>query len=383
MSLAWMAAAVLAFAAAYSTVIYPILVIALAAVRPRPWREADVDHAVVHIITVHNEENRIARKLDNALSLEPPPGGLRTVVADDGSDDATASIVARYRSRGVGWVDGPRAGKERAQIEAVRSASEPILVFSDASTWLEPDAIAQIVRPFADVGVAAVSGWDRLSGETGTGEDLYVRYEMALRRAESRAGSLVGLSGCFFACRREIAQQLQPDVPSDMGAALIALRSGRRAVAQERARCSYTAARRVGQEFSRKRRTALRGMNCLRAYPGAMSWRRPVPTWQLVSHKWMRFASPWFAVVGATAFAWASIADGMTATTAAVTIGVAGACGLGSLALVSPALRRFGPLRSLGFAVVSAAAVLAAWTDFVSGRKHVTWSPTRRTGAGR
>jgi hypothetical protein len=36
------------------------------------------------------------------------------------------------------------------------------------------------------------------------GEGFYVRYEMWLRRLESKVNSLVGLSGSFFAVRKEV-----------------------------------------------------------------------------------------------------------------------------------------------------------------------------------
>jgi hypothetical protein len=55
-----------------------------------------------------------------------------------------------------------------------------------------------------------VDGEGRVSGE-GT----YVSYEMLLRRLETRANSVVGLSGSFFAARRQVCREWSTDVPSD------------------------------------------------------------------------------------------------------------------------------------------------------------------------
>jgi hypothetical protein len=368
---------VLALAAAYPVVLYPLLVRALARLRPQPWKEGAMGLPVLHVITVHNEEQRIKRKLENALALKPPPGGVRTVVVNDGSTDQTEGIVDHYFERGVERIDCPWVGKERAQIEAIRSSSEPILVFSDASAMLQPDALEALVRPFADPRVGAVSGFDRLEELLGpTGEGLYVDYEMRLRRDESLAGSVVGLSGCLFAVRREIAQRLVPDVPSDMGSALVAMEYGKRAVLQERAVCRYSAASGMEREFARKRRTALRGLRCLFAYPRALTASSAIVAWQLLSHKWLRFLSPFFAIGAGAVLVASARAGAPWASVLLPAAGVGLACAVATLAI--PGLRRIVVLRALAFALLSNLAVLAAWFDLARGRSHVQWSPTSR-----
>jgi hypothetical protein len=363
--------------AAYPIVVYPIWILALSRVRGRPWEEGAFEGSVAHVITVHNEEGRIRRKLENSLSLASPPGGISTIVASDGSTDGTEAVVREYAERGVAWLGCPRRGKEDAQIDAVRSTAAPVIVFSDASTTIDHDALLALLAPFRDPSVAAVSGSDRLdTGGKGTGEDLYVRYEMAVRRAESLAGSLVGLSGCFFALRRDIAERLLPSVPSDMGAALICICQRKRAVAQERARCTYAATMDAEKEFRRKRRTALRGLRGLVAYREAMTCGTPISAFQVLSHKAMRFLVPiWLCL--AVALAACGVARGEAL--ALVEISVTGAmCVLGAASFALPELRGATPLRALGFFFLSNAAVLAAWWDLLAGRELSTWSPTAR-----
>lgn len=368
---------VFALGAAYPVALYPLLVKALARLRPRPWKEGSVRVPVVHVITVHNEEIRIKRKLENTLSLKPPPGGLRTVVVNDGSSDRTAEIVAGYADRGIELIECPRIGKERAQLEAIRSTSEPILVFSDASAMLVEDALEALIRPFADPEVGAVSGYDQLKELQGpTGEGLYVDYEMALRRDESLVGSLVGLSGCLFAVRGEIAERLLPDVPSDMGAALLSIEGGKRAVAQERALCRYTATADMEHEFARKRRTALRGLRCLFAYPRALTASSALVSWQLLSHKWLRFVTPLFAIGAGAVLLWSALSGALWAK---VVLAVAVICLTGGVAaLAIPGLRRFVALRALAFGLLSNFAVMVAWIDLWRGQSQVQWSPTSR-----
>jgi len=324
---------------------------------------------------VFNEERRIGLKLDNALALALPAGGLETVVISDGSDDGTERIVRGYADRGVRWIGCERQGKERAQMAAIRSIDAEILVFSDASSVLEKDSLIELIRPFADPSVAAVSGTDRLeTAGKGTGEDLYIGYEMRLRRAESRAGSLVGLSGCYFAIRREVCERWVPDVPNDMGSALLAIAMGRRAVAVDGARCTYGATTSTVREFQRKKRTALRGLRGLIAYRRALTQGGRVEAWQVFSHKVMRFLAPFFAVAALATLAtgswigllWAQLLS--AGSVALIAVALAG--------MLAPAQLR--PFRAASFFVLSMAAVGLAWFSILKRDRAALWAPTER-----
>jgi cellulose synthase/poly-beta-1,6-N-acetylglucosamine synthase-like glycosyltransferase len=361
-------------AAAYPIAGYPLLALLLARLRPRRWSEAPFAGSVAHVITVFNEEQRVGPKLENTVALQPPPGGLRTVVVDDGSTDRTREIVAGFRDRGIELIACPRRGKERAQQDAIRRVAADVIVFSDAAAAIAPEAIELLVRPFSDPEVAAVSGTDSLPSSA-SGEDLYVRFEMRLRESESLVGSLVGLSGCFFAVRRSIAEQLSEDVPSDMAAALLAILSGRRAVAGTRARCTYAATPSLQREFARKRRTVLRGLRCLWRYRRAMT-SRPVVAWQVWSHKCCRFLVPWWLLAAAGTAAIAALRGQAWGRGVVAAAGVAAA--VAAAAVAFGRIREFAPARAVGFLVVSNAAVIAAWVDWLLGRRSLTWMPTAR-----
>lgn len=371
------AAMIAAVVGCYPIAIYPVLVRLVARVRPRGWKEGRVSVEVAHVITVHNEERRIGAKLENALAVRYPGGRADIVVTSDGSTDGTEAIVRTFAPRGVRWLSSPRRSKEHAQIEAVRQTNAPILVFSDASTMLESGSVEALLAPLADPEVGATSGADVIAtAGPGTGEEIYVPYEMALRRAESLAGSLVGLSGCFFAARREIAREFKDDVPSDLGAALICLSRGLRAVHVDPARCTYATTPEVDREFLRKRRTALRGIRGLIAYKASFAGRRPVATWQLVSHKLLRFLTTvFFALSAGLLLAAAAIGSRPAALLAG--IGLA-AVAVASVSLAWAPARRYRLPRALGFFLLSNAAVAAALLDLVIGRTAVSWTPTRR-----
>src|SRR5262249_33096969 len=140
----------------------------------------------------------------------------------------TDAIAASFAARGVRLVrNDPRGGKEAAQACAIAEAKGEILVFTDVTAELDADSLRAIVRPFADATVGAVSSEDLVAVEGGEG--AYVRFEMALRRLESEAATIVGCSGSFFAVRRDLATPWPADLASDFRSALESARRGLRA----------------------------------------------------------------------------------------------------------------------------------------------------------
>jgi cellulose synthase/poly-beta-1,6-N-acetylglucosamine synthase-like glycosyltransferase len=338
---------------------YPLLLALLARLSPRTIRRAPIAPPVSLVIAVYNGERALARKLDATLALVYP-GPLQILVASDGSTDGTHAIAERYADRGVELVALPRrGGKEAAQAAAIARARGEILVFTDVTAELEPNALAAIVQPFADPTIGAVSSEDRVS--TDGGEGAYVRFEMALRRLESEASSLVGLSGSFFAIRRELGTPWASDLASDFRSALEAARRGYRAVAEPTALASFTAMTDVSREWERKVRTVRRGIAVLFAYRDLLAPRHG------------RVA---FSLLGQLA---ASAIAAPANRPAALVFGVqVVAYALGGLSLVQPAFARFTLARLGGFFMLVNASMLVAWGHHFRGERAVVWEPTRR-----
>lgn len=212
------------------------------------------------MIACRNEVRRLRHKIENALAVDYPR--LEVVVASDASDDGSDDVVREYAARGVRLIRSPeRRGKEYAQGLAIAGTSGEIVVFSDAGTDLPSDSLRHLAQNFADPRVGAVSSEDRFISEDGrvVGEGAYVRYEMWLRRLESRRAGLVGLSGSFFGVRRSVTGRWNPSIPSDFACALYSVQAGLRAVSDPRVVGVYRDIKDPSKEFSRKVRTAVRG----------------------------------------------------------------------------------------------------------------------------
>src|SRR4051812_16253250 len=154
----------------------------------------DVTPSVSLIVPAYREEAVIAAKVANARALDYPE--LEVIVAVDGGDRATVE-----GARGADKVLAlPRGGKIRAQDAAVREARGELVAFSDANAQWAPDALRELVQPFADPRVAYACGQVAFTNETGTNQEgLYWRYELWLRAQESALASVTGGNGAIYA----------------------------------------------------------------------------------------------------------------------------------------------------------------------------------------
>ncbi|MDA9762191.1 glycosyltransferase family 2 protein [Desulfobacterales bacterium] len=269
---------------------------------------------VSFIITAYNEEKRISQKLENALEQNYPKEKIEIIVASDCSDDRTDEIVKSYQEKGVVLERAPdRKGKENAQKDAIENAKGDILVFSDVATMLKSDGISNIVKNFEDPSIGCVSSEDRVIDKDGkiSGEGFYVKYEMMLRRLESRVNSLVGLSGSFFAARRIICNNWAIDLPSDFNILLNSKRLGLKGVSDPKSIGYYNNIADERKEFDRKARTVLRGISVFMESIYLLNpLKHGIFSLQFFSHKLCRWLVPLFlisAIVANTALLFHSL----------------------------------------------------------------------------
>ena len=336
------------------------------------------------IIAARNEEAGIAAKIEQTLALRygdrsAEDAGVQILIASDCSDARTDEIDRVYTERGVELSrPAERGGKERAQRHAVAQAKGDLVLFTDAKIRLNEDALTNFTRYFEDPSVGAVSSVDVVenSDEGASGEGFYVRYEMWLRRLESRFDSLVGLSGSCFGVTREIAEALREDVPSDFALLLEARRRGLRGVHGEDVVGHYKSVTSEQAEFSRKVRTVLRGMSTLfvcrevlnPAVYGAFAW-------QVASHKLCRWLVPWWLLgvaIGLTVLATTSLCYGL------LWLGMISFLWLALKAYRQPELQQQTLYKVPLFFLVVNAGIAVAWWRFLTGARTVAWDPSAK-----
>lgn len=361
----------------YAYLGYPCALMALSLVRRRPVKKGSLTPRVSFIITAHNEEARIHDKIENTLGQDYPPAALEVIVASDCSTDRTDDIVCAHAPR-VRLVRAPaREGKEAAQRLALESASGDILIFSDVATALARDGVSTIVANFADPTVGCVSSVDRFVDADGrvSGEGAYVRYEMWLRGLETRVNSIVGLSGSFFAARREVCRRWPTDRQSDFNTLLNAVEMGLRGVSDAQSVGYYHNISDDGWEFHRKVRTVVRGLSVLRANARLLNpLRYGLFAWQLASHKLCRWLVP-FAMIAA----WIANAALVSQSPVYLALFVV------QLGFYAAALGGVwsgaGVLRIPAFFLIVNIGILTAWFRYARGERITSWHPSKRISA--
>ena len=365
----------------YSYVLYPLLVGMLAKRIGMPVRGDDVLRRVTVIVTAYNEANCIRAKLDNLAGLEYPREQLQILVVSDGSSDATEEIAAGYEVRPVRVlrVDG-RQGKTACQNAAALAADGEILVFTDATTRLQADAVRAMVSKFADPQIGCVGGRleyvSDVGNITGSGGEAYWSYEIRLRVGESSLGSLIGVSGCLYAVRKSAYRPIDPGLISDFAIAMKMQEQGLRTVLAPDACCYESTLEDGTRELSMRVRVGVRSLNALvreRRFLNPVKYGRFA--WQLWSHKVLRYASP-FLWIGALAanivllnyhVAYLVMFVGQCAIIAA---GVAGF-------MFQDRKRDLGLLTKPYYLVLTNLASLIAALRYLRGERMVVWTPVR------
>ena len=149
----------------YTYLGYGILLWTLVKIREalRPARRYEVPAEapeVTLLIAAYNEQEIVAEKMANCRALEYPASKLRITWITDGSTDRTVELLAAYPEVTV-LHDPRRGGKTAALNRALGIVRTPLVVFTDANTMLNREAIREIVRAFEDPKVGCVAGEKR------------------------------------------------------------------------------------------------------------------------------------------------------------------------------------------------------------------------------
>ena len=287
------------FAVVYPYAGYPLVLALLGRIRkPDPVECDDITPSVSLVISVYNEQTVIRDKIENALELDYPAEKLEVFVASDGSTDQTCPIVREYQDRGVVLHHHPdRRGKTEVLNEIAPLVRGEILVFTDANGMYRPDAVRQLVRPFADPRVGSVCGeliyQNPNQNLVADGYNQFWRYDQWLKGLETRLHCLLGSNGSIFAVRRELNEWLDPRVSNDMILPIKIAARGHAVLYVPDALSVESGSSGAQEELRRRSRIVARGLTgTMLILPDLIRKRRWLLLLQLFSRKVMRYFFP-------------------------------------------------------------------------------------------
>lgn len=220
---------------------------------------------VALVIAAYNEAAVIRGKIENTLALNYPPGLLDIIFITDGSTDGTPDIIREYPS--IQLLHEPaRRGKTAALNRAMEQVTAPVVIFCDANTLLNRDAIVNITRHYSDPLTGGVAGEKKVMAGNGaeSTEGVYWKYESALKRIDAALYSVVGAAGELFSIRRELYRPVEPDVIlDDFIISLRANMSGYRIAYEPGAYAMEAPSASIREEYKRKVRIAAGGFQSI------------------------------------------------------------------------------------------------------------------------
>jgi cellulose synthase/poly-beta-1,6-N-acetylglucosamine synthase-like glycosyltransferase len=255
------------------------------------------------IVAAYNEAYCIEEKINNTIGLYYPKDKIKYIFITDGSIDETPMIVAKYPLINGMHID-KRSGKIAAVHRAMLEVTSEIVVFTDANTLVNNEALLKICRHYKDQNVGAIAGEKRVhieaSSDATAGEGFYWKYESKLKQWDSELYSVVGAAGELFSIRTNLYQPVEPDTILDdfMISMHIALK-GFKIVYEPEAYALEKASSDTSEELKRKIRIAAGGIqSTIRLKKLLLPFKNPILTFQYISHRILRWVvTPYLMVI--------------------------------------------------------------------------------------
>ena len=258
---------------------------------------------VTLMICAYNEEDIVHEKMANIRQLDYPKEKFCVMWVTDGSSDGSNDLLRQYPE--VTLVYSPeRRGKAAAMQHGLKENKAGIVVFTDANTMLNANAIREIVRQFMKPDVSCVSGEKRVAARidgqvAAEGEGLYWKYESTLKRWDSELYSAMGAAGELFAVRMADYREAPSNaLLDDFMMSMLIVKDGHRIAYTSEAYAMEYGSADMHEESKRKRRIAAGGLQSIWWLRQLMNpLRYPVVSFLFVSHRVLRWSITPFAML--------------------------------------------------------------------------------------
>ena len=246
------------------------------------------------IVAAFNEQEYMEEKIANTLALRYPTAKLEFIFVTDGSSDQTPDIVSRFPQ--IKLLHQPeRKGKIAAVHRAIQQVTSDLIVFTDANTFLNEDALVNLCRHYADDTVGAIAGEKRVmvdeAADATAGEGFYWKYESKLKAWDSELYSVVGAAGELFSIRRSLYEPVPANsVLDDFMISMRIAEKGKVIVYEPEAYAMESSSANITEELKRKIRIAAGGIQSVIWLKALLvPFKFPLLSFQYISHRVLRW----------------------------------------------------------------------------------------------
>ena len=255
---------------------------------------------VTFMVAAYNEKDWIVEKIKNTLALDYPKDKIEFFFVTDGSNDGTPDVIKNYKYDAENVVKVFHKDERRGKIAAVERVMEfvktPIVIFTDANTNVNKNAVRAIVRHYKDPKIGAVAGEKRIfigkkDAANAAGEGIYWKYESAIKKLDFEWYSVVGAAGELFSLRTELYQAVPPDtVIEDFYMTLKIAQNGYRVAYEPTAYAIESSSASVSEELKRKIRIAAGGLQAISRLTALLNvFKYGKLSIQYISHRVLRW----------------------------------------------------------------------------------------------
>jgi poly-beta-1,6-N-acetyl-D-glucosamine synthase len=282
----------------YNYIGYGILLAVLVrikrALRPETQSGEVFEPAVTLIVAAYNERSFIDQKISNSLNLDYPEEKLDIIFITDGSSDGTEKIVQNY-PRVISLHENERKGKTAAINRAMKIVRTPFVIFCDANTLLNKEAVRNIIKHYRDENTGGVAGEKKVmmndANTAAATEGIYWKYESLLKKLDAALYTVVGAAGELFSVRTALFTPVEPSVILDDF--IISLRinqQGYRIAYAPDAYAMEAPSMDINEEHKRKVRISAGGFQSIVMLKGLLNiFRYPLLSFQYISHRVLRW----------------------------------------------------------------------------------------------
>ena len=294
------------FLVIYTYLIYPVVIKTISLFYPEKLYKSS-HHTISILISAYNEEKVIEERIRNIAEQNIDFSMVEVLVGSDGSTDKTNDLLLELQKE-YKWLKvfiyDIQVGKAKVINDLVNVAQNEILLFTDANTVFERDAVKQLVGGFADDSIGGVSGRLILedqsdSSQKGIKERNYWEYETYVKNLEGKCGILIGANGGIYAVRKELYRQIPFDkaITDDFFITLSVLSKNKKFIYKYNAVGKEKVAPDLKSEFKRKIRFASTNFQTLSIFKKLLFSNNILLSFAFWSHKVIRWFVPIFLIL--------------------------------------------------------------------------------------